>query len=421
MKYKLLIVFLIGVAFGSYSQIAENLEGHKILFTADSLYRLGDYNSAANKFREAIFRFTEENSPGYIAKALNGLAEMQWRMYQLEKAKITVDHALSIYEGRNADDSLSIINQALSHNSLGVISGMSGQFSNALKEFVEAIKIGNKDSTITKNILGIAHHNVGRLYSKFGEPDSALYHYEKSIAHKDTLTTKDKINLADTYFTIGTIYTNKGYHDQALNYSNRALKIQKKFLGSENPRLAFTFSQIGIIYFNLGQDNLATEYLKEAIKVVKVKKEMETHLLNFYGYLIDILIEEQKYNEALSLLRETLNLRTSSKVAEEIDIALTYDNFAKIFLEIGQLDSASKYVSKSLIIKEVSEVKKGIFFADSYVLQARLNHKLGESVLADFYLDKGIKSLNQSYKKGPYLSSIYNLKGDYATAKEQYN
>ena len=421
MKGITLTLLLWCVSIFSMAQNREGASGEKMLQQADSLYHAGNYASAALAFEDAIQMYRAANLKDDEARALNGLGQMQWRMFRLVEAKQTVNQALALYERDEPDDSLSILNKAISHNSLGVISGMQSDFQGAMEEFARVIAIGKRDPNSTRRFLGIAHHNIGRLNLKYGNQDSAIFHFEKSIGFRDSTTTEEKVNLADTYYTLGIILTDKGYYNQALGYLDKTLSMQRRVLGEQNPMLANTFSQMGMTYFNLGQYQLATDYIHKAIQMVEGRPEMEKYRLHFYVMLADILIRKEQYDEALPLLTQILNLRLAAPDTDEISFAYTYDYFAEIYVETGQVDEAQKYAERSLEIKERILGLESTFRTDTYAILARTHHLLGDDEKANGYLDKGIGLLNRSsYRQSPALGHLYNLKAEFLLDNQQY-
>ena len=386
----------------------------QLLDRADSLFKEGSYVLAENYFQNAANLAQEAQLYGLQANALNGIAQMQWRMYRLDEARETSIQALAIYADYTKSDSMSIMNKAMSHNSLGIIHGMRSEFSEAIKEFNLVIKIGKEDLTKTKRLLGIAHHNIGRLYTKFGNADSAIYHYENSVKYKETNTPGDLMNLAETYYAIGFLYTEEGFYEKAIYYSKKALTMRNEVLGNQHPSVANDYNQIAINYFALGQYGLASSYTIEAIKIVENKPSMELHLLNFYGMYVDILIVQKDYEEALDYLKRTLKMRKKSNASEPIDLSFVYDNFALVYLAMARFDLAEQSVLKGLEIKKNSPIQRSIYFSDSYTLLAKIHFEKGDHKKAAFFVEKSIQELTgSSNDKSSYLSSAYNLKAKF--------
>lgn len=176
-------------------------------------------------------------------------------------------------------------NKSRPHNNLGVVYEKKDLTSQAVNEYLVALKL-KPDSVDTRVNLGVAygklgltdmavneletalkidpsaadaHHNLGYAYEKQGKIDKAIDEYLSAL--------KINPNLATTHNNLGILYRKKGEIDKAINEYLTVLRI--------NPDLAEVHNNLGFAYEKLGQTEKA---IAEYLAALKINPDLaETH------------------------------------------------------------------------------------------------------------------------------------------------
>lgn len=170
--------------------------------------------------------------------------------------------------------------RAQGHIRIGTAHIQAGQFTQALKELLEAEKMTPDDPTV--------HYYLGIAYERKGFVDDAVKEFKKAIALKP--------DYSEALNYLGTIYLTRGNYDEAILSFNRAL-INPLY---ETPSVPLY--NIGRAYAAKGDTKAAYASFSEAIR-----KEPSTHLMPVLDLNLGVIdYREGAYLEAEKHLTRTV-------------------------------------------------------------------------------------------------------------------
>jgi two-component system sensor histidine kinase/response regulator len=190
-----------------------------------------------------------------------------------------------------------------------------------------------------QNGIAWSHLLMGVTYSIRGHVPKAISYYEKCIhladsLHKPVIASRALTNIGWCMFDLEDYY-------RAIDYFKRALRYEEQ-IGEE--------SYIITLQTNIGQAYLAIQNFREAEQYLSAAHVHGKLKNTNYGYLLNLLsalrIEQQKYDEADSLLKEAQKLVDS--LSDKIDKADNRYYSAKLKLAQGKMTAARDHALEAL-------------------------------------------------------------------------
>ena len=240
-----------------------------------------------------------------------------------------------------------------------------------------------------------------------GQTDAAVDAYNKAFAlagQKD-----DSTLMAKAKHYLGNLNYYGGYYDEALkNY-----KSASNYYGCNLSKKAQMHRAIGSAFTLKHENDSAVRYLEKGLKLARAaKNEMEeSYILNTLSI---IYREKGDYEESFLLLRQSVSVG----VAENDSIRL-HLNYANLFLDMDELDSAEYYAEK--LQKEVKEVTDSPELVAIYDFLAKYEACIGNMDSAYYFQQQNINAVSDEYHKR-LQQSVYEaqLKYDFEAQQNQY-
>ncbi|MFB3851372.1 MAG: tetratricopeptide repeat protein [Acidobacteriota bacterium] len=194
------------------------------------------------------------------------------------KERGKIDKAIEYYNKAISIDPC----KAKSLNNLGTCYAEKGDYENALKCFKKAVDCNPE--------LFQGYYNLGLLCEKFNKLDDAIYYYKKAIELKP-----DKGNA---YNNIGICLVKKNNFEEAKNYFEKAYNLTP-----DNPQIVFNYA--------LANDETGDK--KAAKNLYSRALELDKNHIASRKKLIEILIKESNFDEALKVVKEGLSIYPNDK------------------------------------------------------------------------------------------------------------
>ena len=235
------------------------------------------------------------------------------------------------------DSVLKSPNKSRPHNNLGTVYEKKNRTSEALNEYLAALKI--EPNSIDARI------NLGVAYGKLGLMDMAINELETAL--------KIDPKAADAHHNLGYVYEKQGQIDKAINEYLAALKI--------NPNLATTHNNLGIIYRKQG---LIDKAINEYEIVLKIHPELaEVH--NNLGFAYE---KQGQIDKAINEYLAALKIKP--------DIAETHHNLGMAYVKQGHTDKAINEFTTALKIKPLVAAGANLEASDANI--GRINEAVAK-------------------------------------------
>ncbi len=393
------------------------------LYLADSLYRVGQFKEAINKFDQLINTYERDGS-------------LSTRHYIMAVAYKT-DALINTSEPKKANDfieSKTPLVEAIPNPDLRMIAqfySVKGELARShFSDFESAERYYKKSlayssqSEDTKGKYFESILQLATLYSDIAEYDSANQYFEMTLQGYKEI-------YGPNHFRVGGVYGQLASHElkkrnfwQSLANSKKALSISIWEVDStliDNNRYStsdslnvfyndvFTLieeqdilakihpidAQIALLILNafnsLGELEKAEKIAQEAIKVFDAS-DQPLLAANCKVTLAAIYSYQGQHKYALSIYRQVEQSYRQQGMEDNELTAVVYDNMAETFQRMNQLDSAKSYTAKSLKISETIFTPPHWRIAGMSFGMARVHQLSGSLDSANFYFDKSEKA-----------------------------
>lgn len=250
----------------------------------------------------------------------------------------------------------------------------------------------------------ISNNALGNAYKESGNYKKALLYYNKSVE----LATKMRKNaeIGNAFYNMANAYQHMGLYDLSFECVTKSITIKRNLKDSIGESKCYR--QVAECMNSKGGNKQAIFYFKKAIDLqrkLKAKKSLATTLSNFSV----ILIEEERYTEALQYLQEARIL--FSEDMDDTNLASVYLNLGYCYSFLNSIDSTIYYYGKTLTeCGKNSDIENEITclsnLGEFYLTQK--NYQAAEKVLLD-----GIHKATQQ-------GSLIDLKHLYTNICELY-
>jgi len=263
-------------------------------------------------------------------------------------------------------------------------------------------------ANFTKGLIS-TNNNIGAVYGEIGKNKESLEYHFKNVGIGKT--SGDEESLANSYVNIGNVYIQMQNYYLSVQYILQAIPIYEK-LKLEKP--------LGTCYYNLA---VANYHLKNYVKASEFglrSNEYFQHsntlsqLPNNYSLLSNIALDQKNFDGALITAKTGAELAIKS--SNTYALFFLYENMAQAYRSKKQLDSALRYVNKSvdialqfnydpfklksyrskgLILHDRGDYKNAILFLDTAQRLAKNRNNLEIQTDCNLYLALSYKALSK--------------------------
>jgi tetratricopeptide (TPR) repeat protein len=287
----------------------------------------------------------------------------------------------------------------------------------ALKNFNDALEL-RKKLGLEKGVAS-SLNMIATVQNQMGNSTEALANYNASLAAYKHIG--DKHGIALLLMNIGSYYSDHARYEEALKSTTDALTLYRELNDQENQALCL--NNLGSIrsYMDNFQDALTSyEQAYQIREKLKLTDDMAESLHN----LAEVNVELGQYDTAVTQFLKAQEIRRNS--GDQNGVAENSSSLGALFAEQGKYASALSALQESL--KDFEQAK------DQTWLMVEATGRYGNALSEVGRWDEGQKSLEDAVKLAAgvkndtvlaqslnYLGDSYFYRGDYATARQQYD
>lgn len=304
--------------------------------------------------------------------------------YKIAERYRSIDSVQSIQYSKKALELSKKINWmdgiAQSHIHIGDYYAKKLNYKQALFHFNQSL-LQSKNKTLQAR----THFSIGEIYLEESKYTEALEVFYQSLQLYEI--TKDKSGITKVLVSIGSLYTGFGKNKEALNSYNRALKISAE---NNNYYQEKALRGIATVYFNFGELEQSLAYFEKSLTIAKAKKDtnVESRLLSDMAL---VYLELEQYKKAIEYSKASL--QTDPTIMSKIhNVAFSYGVIGDSYVALAREQNNNRVLIDSAITYLEKAVK----------------------------LHKEFKSLRGLYDDYTSLSAAQKLKGNFASALENY-
>lgn len=256
---------------------------------------------------------------------------------------------------------------------------------------------------------GILHMEYSRFNEALVQFDSAILLCRQSGNNALMARSYSRAAMTDIFLA---------NYEKAADYGLKALAIQEK--EDKEHDLAYTNTVLALVFGCTKDIQKQRYYNRMGLQIMRREKRKNADLISLlnntaHSYAADFPDSSLFYYYQALDLAEELGLESNT-------LAI-YMNIGNLYLNMGQMDSASKYLFSAKAMGEKNLGGDGFSQATLYAHLSIFYEKKEEIDLAIDYMNKGLEiyTRNASFGRGGslnHLSHLYALKGDYKKAYE---
>lgn len=381
------------------------------IITADSLFELGQYQTAESLYRQTIL------SAGDRAKgwSLKGLGNIAFVFGQVDSAEHYYRQALAWFEKTDEP-----IGQTRIWINLGSVAFQRGRFTEARQCWEKGLSLIERAGTDPEanqrdRISALA--NLGQVFRQTGDYARADSLFHASLSFSEAIGYAR--GAADNYYNLGDLARLKGEVAQALDYYTQAAQRYQQM--GHFKLSADVLRETAAVYRRLGDFDKAYSALFQALAYLRLTKgdrpfiAGEAELINRLG-----LLHQEIGN--LRLARDNFHKAHSiyQALADSTGIKDALMNLGSVFLKMAvhdtiYLDSTRKYYEQAMVLVRTERERAAIF--NNLGVQSEI---CGDQRAAKKNYRQALK-IYRHLKEITGLAQVFNNLGNLAVAAGDYS
>ncbi len=211
-----------------------------------------------------------------------------------------------------------------------------------------------------ENTLGVYHHetasildHLARLQKLQGNCNESVHLFRRALTirkkvlgseHPDTVSIL--INLADLLKTVGN-------YEEALEIQHTLLIYKEKYFGFISEEVSITCWNIAQFSWKTNKINDAEIYFRHELEILRqIHGDTHQSTLESIQQLGVFLREQQKYEEAESLLREVLKNRELLSDTDDTEVAGSLNALGLLLVKTNRIEEAITLYTRALVIRD---------------------------------------------------------------------
>jgi len=271
-----------------------------------------------------------------------------------------------------------------------------GDKQNALKYYFDFAFYSQKKNDFQATAK--AYIDIGWMYHLYGEYQKAYDFYSKAIHLSQAKN--DKLNEACSLRKMAVWYIDKEKYDLALELLMKSSEINRdrQDIFEHRYNLACDYFDIGLVFTDKDDFKAAKQFYQKSKNIFDNLK-LKNELSDYYFNLGEINLLEKQYEKALKLYLRGLEIDKAQ--GNIVSIASGYNMIAELYMEMGNLKGAEKYLFDALAILEKIKIKPDL--AAVYYNFGILEKKRSDKEKSTQYLRKALEIYREidevAYKK----------------------
>jgi tetratricopeptide (TPR) repeat protein len=349
--------------------------------------RAGNTSDAGSRTIDSLVRFIRTaGADTSKVNALNSLSQHLVRSGRYDTAIAVSRQAQAL--AASLPVSTGGFGLANAHNGMGLIYYETGNYPEALVQFLKAIKViesllaehsAKAETNRAKKIRANAHNNIGLIYQDQGDYPGALNEFLAALKIREEIG--DLRGAASARNNIGIIYKNQGNYTEALREYEATLKIAEVLLSGAksqaektktNKIIGNVHNNIGGIYYLQGDYTRALEKFLVALRIREESGDKK-YIADSHNN-IGLVYQDEGRNE--DAVRQYLaSLRIYEESGDPQGIAAANINLGSVHLELKKISLAYEYLNRSLSVSKSIGYKDGL--KESYLGLSRADSAAG--------------------------------------------
>lgn len=292
----------------------------------------GDYPEARRLLERAVGLFGDHGPPASpdLAKSLNNLGLVLWRLREHREAARVFERALAIHRENEGEVSSFVVG---CEDNLALMLAELGDLESAREHSDHAVGIAERLYDRPHRLLASTLNSAGSIAAKRGERERAIAFYLRAIEVYEGSLGPDHPDLAYSLRNLAAERIAEGDLREALALYTRALRIREPALGPRHTLVASSWLDVAEVQRDLGSLVAAEAAARRALDIYRQQPGGHPQTAPTLLDLGEILVRAGRATEAEPLLAEALAIRKAKLQPGDPAIAEAEAALAKVRLE----------------------------------------------------------------------------------------
>ena len=313
-------------------------------------YLQTDGNRAEANARQVLALSNERKWLNLRVDALRMLGMLAYGGDRFDEALSYYNWALAVtdtmrtdsrFSEKDIDDNLSSI-----YGAIGNLYNIQDKNLLAIEYYQKAMPIFEKYGW--RESLTILHHNIAELYLSMGNDKEAERHYRQAIEKGEE--TGDSLMMVMSRRGLAKIYIDRDDYQQAKQTIDPAYAYYHAHRDEEPSDYAEVLASLAKINLMSGYENLtqAKAFAREALNVINDEMMTETRS-NVFAAAAMVEMKAKNWKAALQYALQSIHENDDEATFSDVGC---YEMLANIYMQLGNKEEASRYISKVRTIME---------------------------------------------------------------------
>jgi tetratricopeptide (TPR) repeat protein len=308
---------------------------------------LGQYEEAMEYYEKSIDIRIKSLGARHIevAGSYNNIGNICDMLGQYEEAmkyhKKALDIRIETFGERHVEVSDSYTN-------MGSVCEILGRYQEAMEYHRKSLAIGLESLGDRHPDVADSYSNIGTICETLGQYDEAMEYYKRALDIRVQSLGELHSSVSNSYSDFGVIYQKLGRYEEAMEYYKKSLDIAIESLGEAHPDVINTNVNMAHLLVEMGDYTECECLLKQALDAIS-DDSTELHYLHFvYGDMY--MYQGSNPSEATRYYQLSLDARTDlyGYESSHVEIADCLYGLGMVCVSIGSYDEALSYLSQSL-------------------------------------------------------------------------
>lgn len=298
-----------------------------------------DVQIKAISILEKIFPLNVER----LATYHSNIANLYLDMADLKNALLHQEKAIQMRKDKFGENH---VDTAMSYCNKALILAQKAEYKDAKKTQRKAIQVLEKIQKGNELSLAIAYSNMAQICYDQNNYESAVEWERKALKIREIKLDEDSPYLAASYNNISLYLHKIGEENEAEEYATKAIDIQERVLGLNHPYLAISYNNLALVLKAKGDYDTAIEYQLKDIHIKQQGEKEHWNLATSYDNLARLMMLKGDYKKAEENQKYAIYIREKVQGKKHPDLIWSYQKLIDILEEQDKYEEAKSYREK---------------------------------------------------------------------------
>ncbi|EDV20751.1 uncharacterized protein TRIADDRAFT_60716 [Trichoplax adhaerens] len=198
------------------------------------------------------------------------------------------------------------------------------------------------------DLLCQIYQNMAIVYQDGQDYSQALHYCD--LAEQAIQNTEYDTRIPDVWETRGCVYHEQKAYSQAVEALHKSLQLKMQIFEycEHHIELVPTYERLGDSYQDLGKTDEALKFFQKELDALVNNDTDPSEIATTYNKIAYSLQEEERYEEALAVLQNALEIEQEIFQHDDEGLRRTYQNMTHLYIKLGRQQEADKMLNQCI-------------------------------------------------------------------------